>query len=57
MKLIEIMKKAGEQYGTKDAVTITEAEIDIRINEGRKYIEFYFNGLKEVVQINDGDVE
>lgn len=52
MNLIQIMKIAKNKHMCS-ATDVLEMEIDIRINEGRKYIEFDWNGLKEVVELEE----
>lgn len=52
MNLIQIMKIAKNKHMCS-ATEVLEMEIDIRINEGRKYIEFDWGGLKEVVELKE----
>ena len=52
MKLVDIMKVAQNKHMCS-SIDILDAEIDIRINEDRKYIEFDLDGLKEVVELKE----
>lgn len=53
MKLIEILRKA--QNREKATTDIFDAEVDIKIIDGKKYIEFDYDGLQRIVEL--GDVE
>ena len=52
MKLIEILRKA--QYKERATADIFDAEVDVKIIEGKKYIEFDLDGSKRIVQL-DGE--
>ena len=53
MKLIEILRKA--QNKEKATTDIFDAEVDIKIIDGKKYIEFNYDGSQRIVEL--GDVE
>lgn len=52
MNLMQVIRIARDKHMCS-GTDVLEMEIDIRINEGRKYIEFDFNGLKEVVELEE----
>ena len=53
MKLIEILRKAQDRE--KATTDIFDADVDIKIVNGKKYIEFDYDGSQRIVEL--GDVE